>query len=109
MENEDIVKRFLQMAESRDATPNADDWAKIISVTEYYYASFALHIKACPTISRNEYQVCVLTKLGMRAGDIAYLTGNSSSNITNMRSRMMPKLFGEEGGAKDFDARISAL
>ena len=109
VENEDIVKRFLQMAESRDATPNADDWAKIISVTEYYYASFALHIKACPTISRNEYQVCVLTKLGMRAGDIAYLTGNSSSNITNIRSRMMPKLFGEEGGAKDFDARISVL
>jgi hypothetical protein len=53
--------------------------------------------------------VCVLTKLGLRVGDIAYLTGNSSSNITNIRSRMMTKIFGEEGGAKDFDARISIL
>ena len=109
VENETIVKRFLQMAKSRNTTPNAQDWAEIISVVENFYASFALHIKSCPNISRNEYQVCVLTKLGLRVGDIAYLTGNSSSNITNIRSRMMTKIFGEEGGAKDFDARISIL
>ena len=82
---------------------------KISAGIGFEVTSFALHIKSCPNISRNEYQVCVLTKLGLRVGDIAYLTGNSSSNITNIRSRMMTKIFGEEGGAKDFDARISIL
>ena len=44
-----------------------------------------------------------------RGGRYLFLTNNSSNSITNLRSRMMTKLFGEEGGAKDFDAKIASL
>ena len=104
-----IVKLFAQMAESRTEMPVADNWAELFSVMDNHFPSFTLHIKSCHSIGKNEYQVCVLTKLGFRVSDIAYLTNNSSNSITNLRSRMMTKLFGEEGGAKDFDAKIASL
>ena len=104
-----IVKLFAQMAESRTEMPVAENWAELFSVMDNHFPSFTLHIKSCHSIGKNEYQVCVLTKLGFRVSDIAYLTNNSSNSITNLRSRMMTKLFGEEGGAKDFDAKIASL
>ena len=104
-----IVKLFAQMAESRTEMPVADNWAELFSVMDNHFPSFTLHIKSCHSIGKNEYQVCVLTTLGFRVSDIAYLTNNSSNSITNLRSRMMTKLFGEEGGAKDFDAKIASL
>lgn len=109
VENEQIVKHFVQMAEKRNDMPGIDDWSELFNVVESHYPSFALRIKTCQSIGRNEYQICVLTKLGFRVNDIIYLTQTSSSNVTNMRSRMMSKIFGKEGGAKEFDARISAL
>ena len=36
-------------------------------------------------------------------------SGVSPQGITNMRSRLMWKLFREGGGARDFDARLQAL
>ena len=104
-----IMKLFAQMAESRTEMPVADNWAELFRVMDNHFPSFTLHIKSCHSIGKNEYQVCVLTKLGFRVSDIAYLTKNSSNSITNLRSRMMTKLFGEEGGAKDFDAKIASL
>ena len=108
-EDTQIVKLFAQMAESRTEMPVADNWAELFSVMDNHFPSFTLQIKSCHSIGKNEYQVCVLTKLGFRVSDIAYLTNNSSNSITNLRSRMMVKLFGEEGGAKDFDAKIASL
>ena len=108
-EDTQIVKLFTQMAEDRTKLPATDNWTELFKVMDNYFPSFTLQIKSCRSIGKNEYQVCVLTKLGFRVSDIAYLTNNSSNSITNLRSRMMVKLFGEEGGAKDFDAKIASL
>jgi DNA-binding NarL/FixJ family response regulator len=108
-EDTQIVKLFAQMAEDRTRLPATDNWAELFKVMDNHFPSFTLQIKSCRSIGKNEYQVCVLTKLGFRVSDIAYLTNNSSNSITNLRSRMMVKLFGEEGGAKDFDAKIASL
>ncbi|MBQ5373148.1 MAG: hypothetical protein IIU51_01175, partial [Bacteroidaceae bacterium] len=108
-EDTQIVKLFAQMAEERTGLPATDNWTELFKVMDNHFPSFTLQIKSCRSIGKNEYQVCVLTKLGFRVSDIAYLTNNSSNSITNLRSRMMVKLFGEEGGAKDFDAKIASL
>ena len=108
-EDTQIVKLFAQMAEERTGLPATDNWTDLFKVMDNHFPSFTLQIKSCCSIGKNEYQVCVLTKLGFRVSDIAYLTNNSSNSITNLRSRMMVKLFGEEGGAKDFDAKIASL
>ena len=108
-EDTQIVKLFAQMAEERTGLPATNNWTELFKVMDNHFPSFTLQIKSCRSIGKNEYQVCVLTKLGFRVSDIAYLTNNSSNSITNLRSRMMVKLFGEEGGAKDFDAKIASL
>ena len=108
-EDTQIVRLFAQMAEDRTKLPATDNWTELFKVMDNHFPSFTLQIKSCRSVGKNEYQVCVLTKLGFRVSDIAYLTNNSSNGITNLRSRMMVKLFGEEGGAKDFDAKIASL
>ena len=100
------AKRFYEMGKARKATPSYDDWHALYPLVEEYCPNLAAFRK---DTSDTEYQICILTKLGLRASDIAHLTHNSSNNITNMRSRMLTKLFGMEGGAKDFDIQIKSL
>ena len=38
--------------------------------------------------------------------EIAILVASSPQSITNLRVRLLQKLFNETGGAKDFDQRI---
>ena len=97
-----------QKLKSRKEYLTKSEWTELYSTAEKYFPALC-NIKTNPKVSVSEYQICVLTKLGLRINDIIYLTQISASNISNMRSRMLSKLFGEEGGAKDFDIRIKNL
>ena len=98
----------FQKLKARKEYLSKSEWTELYSTAEKYFPALC-NIKTNPKVSVNEYQICVLTKLGLRINDIIYLTQISASNISNMRSRMLSKLFGEEGGAKDFDIRIKSL
>lgn len=98
----------FQKLKSRKEYLTKSEWTELYSTAEKYFPALC-NIKTNPKVSVSEYQICVLTKLGLRINDIIYLTQISASNISNMRSRMLSKLFGEEGGAKDFDIRIKSL
>ena len=97
-----------QKLKARKEYLTKSEWTDLYSTAEKYFPALC-NIKTNPKVSVSEYQICVLTKLGLRINDIIYLTRISASNISNMRSRMLSKLFGEEGGAKDFDIRIKSL
>ena len=98
----------FQKLKARKEYLTKSEWTDLYSTAEKYFPALC-NIKTNPKVSVSEYQICVLTKLGLRINDIIYLTQISASNISNMRSRMLSKLFGEEGGAKDFDIRIKNL
>ena len=98
----------FQKLKSRKEYLTKSEWTELYSTAEKYFPALC-NIKTNPKVSVSEYQICVLTRLGLRINDIIYLTQISASNISNMRSRMLSKLFGEEGGAKDFDIRIKSL
>ena len=100
------VKRFMEMGKDRQGIPSYEDWHALYPLVEEYWPKLA---ECRKDISDVEYQICILTKLGLRASDIAHLTHNSSSNITNIRTRLLAKLFDMEGGAKDFDMQIKSL
>ena len=100
-----VVYRKLK---ARKEYLSKSEWTDLYCTAERYFPALC-NIKTNPKVSVSEYQICVLTKLGLRINDIIYLTRISASNISNMRSRMLSKLFGEEGGAKDFDIRIKNL
>lgn len=98
----------FQKLKARKEYLSKSEWTELYSTAEKYFPALC-NIKTNPKVSVSEYQICVLTRLGLRINDIIYLTQISASNISNMRSRMLSKLFGEEGGAKDFDIRIKNL
>ena len=98
----------FQKLKARKEYLSKSEWTDLYSTAEKYFPALC-NIKTNPKVSVSEYQICVLTKLGLRINDIIYLTQISASNISIMRSRMLSKLFGEEGGAKDFDIRIKSL
>ena len=100
------VKSFMEMGKDRQGIPSYEDWHALYPLVEEYWPKLA---ECRKDISDVEYQICILTKLGLRASDIAHLTHNSSSNITNIRTRLLAKLFDMEGGAKDFDMQIKSL
>ena len=60
-------------------------------------------------VNSNEYQVCMLVRIGLTPSDICILTGLSQSNISNIRKRLLTKLSGRNGSSKDFDAYIMNL
>ena len=98
----------FQKLKARKEYLSKSEWTELYSTAEKYFPALC-NIKTNPKVSVSEYQICVLTKLGLRINDIIYLTQISASNISNIRSRMLSKLFGEEGGTKDFDIRIKSL
>ncbi|MEE0690225.1 MAG: hypothetical protein UCJ13_05260 [Bacteroidaceae bacterium] len=98
----------FQKLKARKEYLSKSEWTELYSTAEKYFPALC-NIKTNPKVSVSEYQICVLTKLGLRINDIIYLTQISASNISNIRSRMLSKLFGEKGGAKDFDIRIKSL
>lgn len=60
-------------------------------------------------VNANEYQVCMLVRIGFTPSDISILTGLSQSNISNIRKRLLTKLTGRNGSPKDFDTYITNL
>ena len=57
-------------------------------------------------LREEEYRVCLLIKAQFKMSEICYLLGIGNSKLTNLRARLLGKVFGKEGGAKDFDRAI---
>ena len=102
------VKRIFKLSEKRQRGPREEEWAECIKAVEEQYPRLA-QLKVDGKLDSLEYRVCVLVKLGMKVNDIIFLTESTSNKISMMRSRLHQKLFGEKGGAKDFDQRMAEL
>ena len=102
------VKRIFKLSEKRQRGPREEEWAECIKAVEEQYPRLA-QLKMDGKLDSLEYRVCVLVKLGMKVNDIIFLTESTSNKISMMRSRLHQKLFGEKGGAKDFDQRMAEL
>ena len=57
-------------------------------------------------LNAKEQMVCLLTRQNFLPTEIATLTISTPQGITNIRVRLLKKLFDETGGAKDFDNAI---
>lgn len=105
----DIVERFRQLASDRKMRPMSDEWLELYAYTNMNFPVLKKYgIDIC-RLSIEEYQICILIKLGFPLSDIGYLTNLSPSNLSNKRARLLKKLFAEDGGAKEFDDRIINL
>ena len=56
-----------------------------------------------------EYHVCLLIRSHFGPAEICKLTGLRDDYLPHLRKRLLQKVYGIEGTAKDFDARIMAI
>ena len=90
--------------------PSDEEWKELSKVFEVYDNSFSKWLAdQSGKLNRREMRLCMLSRLHFQPSEAAVLLVTTRQNVTNMRSRMMPKVFGEEGSAADFGLRIAEI
>lgn len=90
--------------------PSDEEWKELSKVFEEYDNSFSKWLAdQSGKLNRREMRLCMLSRLHFQPSEAAVLLVTTRQNVTNMRSRMMPKVFGEEGSAADFGLRIAEI
>ncbi|MBO7609621.1 MAG: hypothetical protein J6S96_05425 [Muribaculaceae bacterium] len=105
MQMKETVSR-LNAAASK-GKPAAD-----VDINELAQLSYAQNPKLrelLSSLNSKEQMVCLLTIHNFLPTEIATLTISTPQAITNTRVRLLKKLFGEAGGAKDFDNAIKKV
>lgn len=90
--------------------PSDEEWKELSKVFEEYDNGFSKWLAGqSGKLNRREMRLCMLSRLHFQPSEAAVLLVTTRQNVTNMRSRMMPKVFGEEGSAADFGLRIAEI
>lgn len=90
--------------------PSDEEWKELLKVFEEYDNGFSKWLAdQSGKLNRREMRLCMLSRLHFQPSEAAVLLVTTRQNVTNMRSRMMPKVFGEEGSAADFGLRIAEI
>ncbi len=107
----DIVQYFIQAAKKPGKNPSFEDWHKIRSLIIQKYPSFWDKLQDCePKLRMEETDVCMLIRLQFKVKEISNLTGMSQQTISNIRRRLLLRIFHQqEGGSKEFDRLIMKL
>ena len=98
----DILSRLHTAAGKGKPAPDDD----MNALAQLSYAMRPKLRELLSPLSSKEQQVCLLTVHNFLPSEIANLTIATPQAITNTRVRLLRKLFGETGGAKDFDTAI---
>lgn len=86
-----------------------EDWDAIDTKFNSVYPGFASTLMSLYSMSRVEYQVCVLLKLKVSPKEIANVLCKDKSSISSVRSRLYQKVFNKSGSGKDWDEFICSL
>lgn len=104
MQMKETVSRLH--ASANKGKPVADEDAN--ELAQLSYAQNPKLRELLSTLNSKEQMVCLLTIHNFLPSEIATLTISTPQAITNTRVRLLKKLFGETGGAKDFDNAIKS-
>ena len=61
------------------------------------------------TLRQPEYDISLLVRVHFSPSEIQKLTGTTSAYVTNTRTRLLKKVFGEDGKASDYDERLFGI
>lgn len=86
-----------------------DDWHDIENQIKKVYPGFSSQLRGLYAMSELEYQVCLLVKLRIAPSDMAAVLARDVSTISTVRSRLYKKVFGQKGGAKEWDEFILSV
>lgn len=105
MQMKETVSRLK--ASANKGKPAADEDANELAQLSYTQNPKLRELLS--SLNSKEQMVCLLTIHNFLPTEIATLTISTPQAITNTRVRLLKKLFGETGGAKDFDNAIKQV
>ena len=107
----DITRRLKQYANSNPPQyPTFDDWDKFRSFVEHEVPSIRKVLKVDElSITESDYDVCLMIRAQLLPIEISKLLQCSPSHISNIRKRLLFRIFGKEGGSEDFDDEIGKI
>ena len=107
MQHEVVVQLHKDAAHARMATDS--QWSDLEAVVSKFLPDFfnALNVSR-EQLSEKEYRACLLTRLNFIPSEIGTLMNLTKQRISNMRSSVNGRLFGESG-SKSFDTNIHKM
>lgn len=108
----DVIKYFkktLIPVPGRDTAVNDDDWERLGKTIEGIFPNFYDIMNNRQQLSVKDYRVCLLTKGGFCSSDIENLMNQKQSYASTTKKRLHKKVFGYEGSAADFDAKLHRI
>ena len=105
--NADAVISLHRIA-SKGQTANEVNWYQLNQLISERDKNLAISLNNLKLSEREEH-VIMLIRLRFIPSEISVLMDISAQSVTNMRLRLMLKIFGDKGGARDFDRRIREL
>lgn len=106
-----VVKHIRQLANGSPAQlASQEDFRQLRMLINELIPSFyaTLNIGSHP-LTVLEYDVCLLIRANFSPSEICKLTGISDSYASNIRKRLLLKIYGIEGAPKDFDRIIKEI
>jgi len=85
------------------------EWNSLEQTVETIFPHFSSSLKNLAEINEQDFHVCLLLKAGFSPNEIGLLTHHSPQSISSSRSRLFKKVFGTNGGARDWDKFIETL
>ena len=86
-----------------------DEWQQVERSLATVYPGFTTQLQSLYPMSDVEYRTCLLVKLRIPTKDIAAVLAREANTISSLRKRLYKKVFGREGGAKEWDDFILSI
>jgi len=104
-----IVARFRYYATHPKLLPvDGDKWEELMSFARANLPNIFKMMKDAE-LSDSESKAVILVRLRFQPSEMCVLMEFSSAQATKLRKRLLTKMFGEDGSAKDFDNKIKDI
>ena len=107
--NTEIYKEILEILKQTKNVISAEQWKTLERMYSREHPKYYAFVNSAEKLSAIDRRMCWLIRLGLKPKDISAIMGMDKSNVSNARSRIYKKLFGEEGTGKDLDSRLLGI
>jgi hypothetical protein len=109
LKDADIYSRFEQLS-FKGQQPTHDEWEEMAQHVFLCYPGFKDFLsKHATLINDKEYKTCLLIRIGFKPSNIGAMIDVSASYITELRTKMLQKLFNLSGSSKLFDKQLKGI
>ena len=95
LKESNISKRIAYLISHPTISMTDYEWKQIVDTTSIYYPDLLHDLNKTPKITQQEMRTCILLCFSLRESDIAHLLNTSAQRITNAKSTLNMKLFGD--------------